>query len=82
LDELLTGNPEFVKNFKNDGEEEVVEKDEVKEDKKKRDDDNDDGADDQLKEKERIEKPLIELERLAVILKSILHDCLIVPKGL
>jgi len=29
-----------------------------------------------------MEKPLTEIERLAVIVKSIVHDCLIVPKGL
>lgn len=81
VDELLTGNPEFVKKDRPD-DDDAGDKDDVKVDSKKKDDDNDDGADDLQKEKDRINEPLVELERLAVILKSIVHDCLVVPKGL
>lgn len=42
----------------------------------------DENLDEETKEKLMMEKPLTEIERLAVVVKSIVHDCLIVPKGL
>lgn len=42
----------------------------------------DENLDEETKEKLMMEKPLTEIERLAVVVKSIVHDCFIVPKGL
>lgn len=54
----------------------------VNEDKKeKKTEEGDEEEDEAEKEKKRFEEPLVELERLAVVVKAMVHDCLIVPKG-
>jgi len=42
----------------------------------------DENLDEETKEKLMMEKPLSEIERLAVVVKSLVHDCCIVPKGM
>lgn len=37
--------------------------------------------DEEEKERQRIAEPLVELERLAVLVKALMHDCAVVPKG-
>lgn len=82
IDDLLTGNPDYRQGQVAEDEEGKDEDKPVANNNNNKDDGANEEVDENAKQQARLNEPLLELERLAVVLKSIVHDCLIVPKGL